>query len=402
MAIGLLFLLGIVLVIGWRLWRTLGRTDDPAKLAMKWLVTAAAVFVLYHVLPWGIPGLLVGLVLGIFLSILWAPHIGALVSQPITAIYDGGDQESDARPLYSIAEAKRKQGKYAEAMAEVRAQLEKFPDDFTGWLLLAEIQAEKLNDLAGAQDTIDRILSQKGHLPKNVAYALSRLADWHLKFGLDRESARTALERIVQLLPDTEQAQLALQRIAHLAPQEIMTEQSEPRRFHLKHQEENLGLRDSGPQQNPSAVDDPVRAAAALVKHLEQHPHDAEAREQLALIYADHYKRLDLAGGQLEQLISTPHQSAKQIVHWLNLLADVQIRTTGDGDLARKTLRRIVEQFPKTAAATNASNRLARLNLELRPHKKSQAVKLGSYEQNLGLKGDNPNADPGRSASRSR
>ena len=51
---------------------------------------------------------------------------------------------------------------------------------------------------------------------------------------------------------------------------------------------------------------DPEQVAAECVKHLEQHPLDTEARERLAVIYADHYGRLDLAAGELEQMIGQP------------------------------------------------------------------------------------------------
>lgn len=403
LALGLLGLLGLVVGVGWSLWKTLTQTEAPAKLFAKWVATGVVVFILYKVLPWGIPGLLIGLILGLFLSVLWAPHLGALISKPITGFYDGGVQEPETRPLYSIAEARRKQGKYSEAIAEIRTQLQRFPDDFAGLMMLAEIQAENLYDLSGVQDTIDRILSQERPSPKNIAFALNRLADWHVKFGQDRESARTALERITLLLPDTEQAQMARQRLAHLTPEEMIIETQEPRRFQVPHHEEYLGLRPDSAKSSLPAEENPVVLASTLVKHLEKHPHDYEARETLALIYTHHYQRLDLASDQLEQLIAIPHQPAKQVVHWLNLLADIQVRLTGDAGLARHTLQRIVDRFPKTAAAENALNRMAYLNLELRPKHTRQAVKLGPSEQNIGLKEKKTNeGDAGQSAYQSR
>ena len=95
---------------------------------------------------------------------------------------------------------------------------------------------------------------------------------------------------------------------------------------------------------------------------------------------------MDLAADQLEQLIAHPHQPARQIIHWLNLLADWQIRFGEDATAARQTLERIVAQFPDHAAAEMARTRMRTLNLELRGKQKSQVVKLGTYEQNLGLR----------------
>jgi hypothetical protein len=126
--------------------------------------------------------------------------------------------------------------------------------------------------------------------------------------------------------------------------------------------------------------------AADLVKHLATHPLDTDARERLASIYADHYHRLDLACDQLEHLIGDPRHAAKRVVHWLNLLADLQVRHTEDDALARQTLERIIHLYPGSAAAQVARNRMDHIKLEFKGKEKSQAVRLGSYEQDIGLK----------------
>jgi len=113
---------------------------------------------------------------------------------------------------------------------------------------------------------------------------------------------------------------------------------------------------------------------------------DTEVREKLAVLYADHYQRLDLATDQLEQLISQPSQPMKQVVHWLNLLADLQVRHHADFDQAWLTLGRIIQLYPNHPAADLARNRMDLLRLEFKGKETSQAVKLGSYEQNIGLK----------------
>jgi hypothetical protein len=122
------------------------------------------------------------------------------------------------------------------------------------------------------------------------------------------------------------------------------------------------------------------------VNHLERHPLDTEAREKLASIYTDHYKRLDLATEQLEQLITQPNQPIKNVVRWLNLLADMQIRSGADYETVKLSLERIIELDPHMAAAEMARNRLGLLKLELRAQAKKEDVKLGTYEQNIGLK----------------
>ena len=89
---------------------------------------------------------------------------------------------------------------------------------------------------------------------------------------------------------------------------------------------------------------------------------------------------------QLEQLINQPNQPGKQVVHWLNLLADLQLRHDAGYDTISQTLEQIIERYPNLAAAGIARNRLDLLKLELKAKQISQPVKLGTYEQNIGLK----------------
>ena len=99
---------------------------------------------------------------GLVLAAIWRHAIAGIIARPFASIYDGGNRELEPHPLYSMAQAKRNRGKYDEAMAEIRRQLEKFPTDFDGQMLLAEIQAEDLNDLPAAEITIQRLCQQPG------------------------------------------------------------------------------------------------------------------------------------------------------------------------------------------------------------------------------------------------
>jgi len=54
------------------------------------------------------------------------------VGRAFGSLYDGGDDEVESKPFYSIFQALRTKGKYLEALAEVRRQLDKFPNDFEG------------------------------------------------------------------------------------------------------------------------------------------------------------------------------------------------------------------------------------------------------------------------------
>jgi hypothetical protein len=273
---------------------------------------------------------------------------------------------------------------------EIRKQLARFPNDFEGVMLLAGIQAEDLKDLASAQITLNHFCDQPHPPPKQVAAAMNYLADWQLKLAQDADSARDALEKITARFPDTELALLAAQRIAHLGGAEknlLAAHDRQP--MAMPEGVKNAGLLESSGHLRPAEID-PAQLAADYVKHLEQHPLDTEVRENLAILYADHYQRLDLATGELEPLIEEPNQPSKRVAHWLNLLADLQIRHGADYDTVRGTLEKIVERFPDLAVAEMARTRLGRLKIELKGHQETPDVKLGVYEQNLGLKRGRP------------
>jgi tetratricopeptide (TPR) repeat protein len=400
--IGLVVVLGI---ISWGFFHMLKRSDDPKKNVFKLLFSLALVTGEFFLIrsfvkhlgggmmaDFGIALPMIGSLVAcaIALSIVWTPQIGALLSGPLTGLFDGGNERPELKPYYSIAIAKRKQGKFLEAVGEVRKQLARFLNDFEGVTLLAAIQAEDLNDLPGAEITLNHFCDRPDAPPKQVAAAMNHLADWQLKLARDADSARGALEKITTRFPDTELALLAAQRIAHLggAGKNIL-EAHDRQPMAMPESVKNGGRLESSKYLRPAEID-PAQLAADYVKQLEQHPLDTEVREKLAILYADHYQRLDLAAGELEQLIKEPNQPPKRVAHWLNLLADLQIRHGADYDTVRGTLENVVERFSDLAVAEMARTRLGRLKLELKGHQATPDVKLGVYEQNLGLKYGSP------------
>ena len=382
--IGLVVILGI---IGWGLFRMLKRSYDPAQVLFKLAITVPLVIACFiGAIELSFLGPLVMIILGVAMTVMWTPHIGEWLCKPLTGLYDGSDEPPVPKPYYSIARSLRMKGKFLEAVVEIRKQLARFPNDFEGVILLAGIQAENLQDLPGAEITLNHFCDRPGAPPKQVAAAMNHLADWQLKLTQDADSARAALERIVARFPDTELALLAAQRIAHLGGSEdILLAAHDRQPLAMPEGVKNIGLLESSKHLRPAEID-PAQLAADYVKHLTQHPLDTEVREKLAIIYADHYQRLDMATGELEQLIEEPNQPSKRVAHWLNLLADLQIRHGADYDTVRGTLEKIVDRFPDLAVAEMARTRLGRLKFEVKAHQATPDVKLGIYEQNLGLK----------------
>ncbi len=368
-------------------WRCLRKSAEPAKLVVKWIVSAGiivgTVLLLRHMPEWTWPIAMVPV--GIAMAVMWAPGLGAMLASPLTDAIDGGDVPLEAQPFYSIAETKRRNGHPQEAIALVREQLEKFPGDYHGALLLASILVEDMNDLPGAQLTLERWMEGPAATPQGRASALTAIADWHLQFAQDPEAARLALERIVNELPDTPFAHQAAQRLAHLPTVEHLVAARTSATVDLRPGEKNIGLRPdyTGPA---AVVEDPGALAEECVQQLQKHPADTATREKLAVLYAEHFHRLDLAADQLEQLIAFPNETPRHIVQWLNLLADLQIRFGKDLAGAEATLRRILEQFPSPATAEPTLARLASLQAELKRGQTTQVKTMGHYEKDLGLK----------------
>jgi hypothetical protein len=391
---------GIIVAAGgiWLLIHTLKQSTGRGLLIVKFVVTASVLwFIIKNVIPeagmlgyGAIHALIMMLLCGGVLAVTWRGSIIDLIANPFTSMYDGGSEAPDKKPFYSIANAKRKRGLYHEAVGEVRKQLDNFPNDFEGVMLLASIQAENMNDLQAAENTLNHFCDRPKAPDNQVAAAWTTMADWHLKFSLDAEAARASLQKIIARFPETELALRAEQRLAHLVEAEkLLLEQHDRPTMVVPEGVHNLGLRDSAAIIQPEEIE-PDKLAAAHVKHLAAHPHDSEVREKLAVIYAKDFQRLDLATAELLQLINEPRHSPKQIAGWLNQLANFQVELGSDIEVVRSTLQALVERFPDLPVADPTRRRLARLNSEFKGKEKTPGVQLGVYEQNIGLKYGSP------------
>ena len=382
-----LSLIGLAGIV-WFFCRGLKNSEDPAKIIFKCIITAVLTpFCFSLAFAMGYLGPIVIAIWGISMSIVWTPHISDFLISPLTNMFDGGNEPPEPKPYYSIALSKQKLNKPLEAVVEIRKQLAKFPNDFEGVTLLANIQAEDMKDLQSAEITFNHFCNLENAPPQQVAAALTQIADWHLKLAQDSDSARAALEKIVARFPDTELALAAKQRIAHLGGTEkILLAPHDRHPVFVSEGIQSAGLRETMQDLVPEETD-PKKLAVELIKHLQQYPQDTEAREKLAVIYAHHYERLDLAEMELAQLINEPNHPPKHVAHWLNLLADLQIQGGADFETVSATLEQIVKKFPDLPVAERARARRNFLKLEIKGRQeKTPDKKLGIYEQNIGLK----------------
>ena len=388
-------ILWIVVLIGgpWLLWKWMQKSEDaPGKLLMKIgatiLLVALSILVLVKFGP--LHGLSAVLVSCMIISLMWASNMGGTLANWLGGFYTDDGSEHEAKPLYSYATAKLNRGDVNGAIAEIRTQLALFPDDYEGLRLLSKIFVERQRNFDEGFEILDRLGHEPQYTPNQHVAALLQLAEWRIKYALDTEGAKADLESIIRRYEGTEAGYAASQRLAHLTPQSMVEEKAHGRTIEVTEGDKHLGLRSDGGTGLVAASVPEGPTARELVDHLELFPEDFEARYRLAGIYTDDFQRHDLAIDQLTQLANLQGQPQKNVQIAMNRLAEVQLEKLRDLDGASKTLRELAERYPGSAIAETALARVRYLALDARGQKPSQVFKLGTYEQNIGLKSGPP------------
>src|SRR5262245_56770442 len=92
--LGLVVLLAAVAGAAWLGWKFLKKSHDPGRLVLKWIITAVALIALIATFPkLTLAAPLFAAFVGVWLGIMWAPNLAAMVAKPLTSFYDGGDVE---------------------------------------------------------------------------------------------------------------------------------------------------------------------------------------------------------------------------------------------------------------------------------------------------------------------
>src|SRR5687767_3366813 len=114
------------MLILWTLYRWLSGSEEPRRLVIKWIATLALASIIFFILGLGatpqrayiVPGIVA--LIGIIIGSIWAPNIGGSLAKPFTSIFDGGDEEIEPQPLYSIAINKMRKGEFQAAAFEIK------------------------------------------------------------------------------------------------------------------------------------------------------------------------------------------------------------------------------------------------------------------------------------------
>jgi hypothetical protein len=267
------------------------------------------------------------------------------------------------RPRYSRAIARIKFGNYSAAENEILRQLEANENDFDGWMMLAELQATRFNELDEAEKIILDVCVQPDTTPSQISTALHKLADWQITLTANPEAAARSLRLICDRLPESHLAMMAAARIAQLPTNQQYHEQRNPKPIPVP--------------ELPSIMNSTSRFAAGraetdaalaqvnqLTEALTRNPDSVSDRERLARLLAEPLGKADLAIEQIELLLGLGNQPAVKRAEWLALIANWQLQLQHDETAARATLEKIIAEFPHTPHAFTAQRRLNLLKSE--------------------------------------
>ena len=270
--------------------------------------------------------------------------------------------------MFGRAIGHMKMGRYEAAERAALEELEKNPEDYEGWMLLAELYAERFQDLVLADQTIRDLCDQPVCSGIQISLAFHRLADWQLKLGEDPRAARSALEGIIQRLPETHFARMALQRIGQLpADRDELRERKRARPLRLPALKDPLDDdAEGGLDRSSMTKSEAVERANRLVERLRVDPNAPEPREELAHLMAGPLDRVDAALEQVQLLLGMPVRPPEKVPEWLALMAAWHLHRRNDREAARPFLEELVRGHPQAPQAFAARRRLNVMDLHQR------------------------------------
>ena len=100
--------------------------------------------------------ILAGLVLSLAGIAIMAPPLVSLIAEPTGNLYYPGQRYDKRQPMFSIPQALRRKGQYAEALSGYQKLVEENPHDIRAYIEMINIAIMDLNDLGLADSIVKR------------------------------------------------------------------------------------------------------------------------------------------------------------------------------------------------------------------------------------------------------
>lgn len=173
---------------------------------------------------------------GLLIAIFFFDIVGGVGNRMVNFIFSNSGSV-ELRPEYSIAEARAREGKYEEAIAEFRKVWQKFPNDVNAHLRIAEILCTHFQRYDEAVAEMRAALEKKSK-PDTWAFLANRLADIQAEYQHDFVAARETLQQILLKLPNTKYAEAAGARGRALDEREAHLKSGERPRLKIRGSQE--------------------------------------------------------------------------------------------------------------------------------------------------------------------
>ena len=149
---------------------------------------------------------------------VWAIAIGfpliARFGEKCGQLYVPSDSNFRVRPEFSIAEAHAKAGRYTEAIAQFRRDIEQFTDEPMPHIRIADLLVQEFHDVPAAMTELEAALlkTRSADAFVLVSNRLADLALWQYKDG--GQKAAEYIRAIEHRYPGSRHAKAATERIA--------------------------------------------------------------------------------------------------------------------------------------------------------------------------------------------
>ncbi len=214
----------------------MGQSDNqPESVAVHYTALWALIVLIGGALLWAIgvgigalfvlAGAALGVVAGVLFFVL---KVAATSVDSMLPLLGGQSGSSTPAPKgYSAIETLAVQGRYKDAAAAYRREIQSDPSDVEARSRLAQLLLDHLDDAAGAARLLAEARDLTRHEPQKIGYAL-RLVDLYRSRMKDRGKALVELRRLVDSFPDSPHTDGARSELAQLLEEVRLEREADP------------------------------------------------------------------------------------------------------------------------------------------------------------------------------